>query len=306
MFNLHFLPEQTVDRRRHLLRCAAGRDTDPAAPLPVQAGTGKQALQLAGHGFTRIEQARPGGHAGGDGRCHPGVMRAAENHDIGLRGAQRGHISIQQCGHRRTLGASFLDGIRQTGARLGNHLNPLPVGIDQAAETLALQGARGRQHTDDAALGQGNGRLHARLKGDNRQIDGRPDRLGSGGRRRIAGHHQRLAAALGQAFGNAHATLAQEGLRLLAIRQETGIGKIEKVLVRQARPQGLQDRQPTQAGIEDSNRIGVQACVSAKKKPPRGGFIQPQKRLTYMRSIIASPNSEQEISFAPAIRRAKS
>ena len=45
-----------------------------------------------------------------------------------------------------------------------------------------------------------------------------------------------------------------------------------------------------------------------KKKPPRssGGINETKGVTAYMRSIIASPNPEQETSVAPSIKRAKS
>jgi hypothetical protein len=43
------------------------------------------------------------------------------------------------------------------------------------------------------------------------------------------------------------------------------------------------------------------------RKPPCGGLVSMAvNALAYMRAIIASPNSEQDTSVAPSIRRAKS
>jgi hypothetical protein len=78
--------------------------------------------------------------------------------------------------------------------RLGEDAVAVGVIADQALETLAVQGARRRQHADHAAAGQRHSRLDARFQRDNRQIDGGPNRLGGRCRRRVAGNDQRLGA----------------------------------------------------------------------------------------------------------------
>ena len=74
---------------------------------------------------------------------------------------------------------------------------------------------------------------------------------------------KRFGAAPGERRGDAHAALAQEGLRLVAIGQETGVGEVTVILVRQPGAQGAQHGEATETGIEDGNGAVIHVVAAA-------------------------------------------
>ena len=224
-------------------------------PATTQAGGGQQAIGLPRHRLAGVEQHCACRHASG-GQCPPppGMMRYS-----------RGPTSAPAAASERCHKASSR---RPTAGRLRPSSSIVSASPGQAWATIqdvvgmvadqALEAVTGRvrvvaQHADDAGFRQcAAGRRP--VERHFRQLRGaagspRPPPPSPYCRQSPAPWHPAWPVPRRQhALPGAH-------LGLVAIRQEAGIGKIEKIFLRQAFAQGTQDRQTAKTRIENGNRL---------------------------------------------------
>ncbi len=181
-------------------------------------------------------------------------MGATEHGHVDAGVAQRGAVAFHQHVQAAALGVGGLDGIGQAGAGLQHQRGAVGVGLGQAAELVARERARGREHADAVRGTQRHGRLHAGLDAHQRQRGRRGAQRGDGrGGGGIAGDDDHLRALVAQEARDAFGAVAQEFLAAVAVRRVGCVGGVEQFGVRQAGADRLHHRESADAGIEDAD-----------------------------------------------------
>ena len=187
------------------------------------------------------------------------IVRAAEDHRVDLRVAQRARVVP----HGVDICSSNGDPRSISGTSPGQ-ATPTTVTNGSAAAIACLVGAaahgRLRRHVADAAVaGRGDGPHRAGLHdaehvhAQRRLHQPLPQRRQRGRRGAVAGDHEQLDPPRQELLGDLERERLDLPPRARAVRHPRGVGEVDEVLVRQLHEQLVQHREPTDPGIEHAD-----------------------------------------------------
>ena len=217
-------------------------------------------LQLAhdlfGHRRCRIHDLHRISDQSTDAVAQKWIVGTAQHNIVGSCGQQGIDIAGQQLARCRAVQLQSLDTFHQSGTGLQHHLDSGTLAIlgTQPRDIVRGQSLAGGQHRNHTTAGIERRRLDGRLHRHHRQRTTLTQHAHRHRGHGIASHHDYRCPGLQQVIGDEPGPLFDEVAAAIAIGCMGRIGHIEQILLRQGVADFPQHRQPTDTGIENTNK----------------------------------------------------
>jgi len=200
-------------------------------------------------------------------RAHERIVRAAEDHRVDVRLAQRPAVAAHGVDEALVEREAALDDRREVGARHGRQRHVRVDGGERLGVGAAVDGRRRGKQPDAPGLGGRRG-LHGLRAHDPEHVDAQrrlhhppPQRGHRRRRRRVARDDEQLRAARQERLGDPDGERLELLATARAVRKARRVAEVQEVLVRKRHEQLVQDREAADAGVEDADRTGARICA---------------------------------------------